>query len=89
MWGRGQIFQRALGQGRGLAFYFKYNGTLVKGSKLRNDSLIIIVNIIPATEWRLNLRKMREGIKEEMPEGRPLQWSWGVIVWFHFGVAKT
>lgn len=61
----------------------------MKGSKLRNDSLIIIVNIIPATEWRLNLRKMREGIKEEMPEGRPLQWSWGVTVWFHFGVAKT
>lgn len=56
-----------------MAFYFKYNGTLVKGSKLRNDSLIIIVNIIPAIEWRLNLRKMREGKKEEMSEGRPLQ----------------
>lgn len=59
----------------------------MKGSKLWNDSLIILVNIIPA-EWRLNLRKMRGGKKEEMPEGRPLQWSWGVIVWFQLWCGK-
>lgn len=74
MWGRGQVSQSTLGQGSRLAFYFKYDGTLLKGSKV--TIRFIVINIIPATEWRLNLRNKGGKNTEKTCQKQTPQESW-------------
>lgn len=59
MWGRGQVSQSTLGQGSRLAFYFKYDGTLLKGSKLWSDHLIYSYQYHPSYRMEIKFKKER------------------------------
>lgn len=59
MWGRGQVSQSTVGQGSRLAFYFKYDGTLLKGSKLWSDHLIYSYQCHPSYRMEIKFKKER------------------------------
>lgn len=75
IWGRGQVSQRTLGQGNRLAFYFKYDGTLMKGSKLWSDHLIYSYQYHPS--YRMELKNKREKNTEKRCQKQTLGECWG------------